>query len=357
MSFRTRRVIFITPFYMIFQFFLLKYIFLLFGGAEDVWLIAGAVLIGLMHCVPMFFEAKKSTFIGRLLSTADGVWMWASVMFLIDIVIIYLACMFVTLPFWAIVALILAVPILGAYNFYKAHKLVVNEKTLLFDDLYEDINIVHLSDVHFGSVRHKKIIELVAGKLKELEGTCEIAIISGDLADGSSVVEEDDFLAFKDVNMLILFTPGNHDFYPGIDNVIRACENAGIIVLDNDGFEFGNLNIYGLTYSFDEIDMPGEDDLKDSLNPDSINIINYHVPYYWDEFSKLGFDIQLSGHTHGGQFYPVVWFSNRLFGFNMGLFKNKLGKYLHVTTGVGSMDTPMRWGTDSELVILKLRKS
>lgn len=96
---------------------------------------------------------------------------------------------------------------------------------------------------------------------------------------------------------------------------------------------------------------------ESSINHNLVNIINYHVPYYWDNFSKLGFDIQLSGHTHGGQFYPVVWFSNKLFEYNMGLFKNNLGKYLHVTTGVGSMDTPMRWGTDSELVILKLRKS
>ena len=46
-----------------------------------------------------------------------------------------------------------------------------------------------------------------------------------------------------------------------------------------------------------------------------------------------------------------------LFEFNMGLFNDDFGNYLHVTTGVGSMDTPMRWGTDSELVILKLRKS
>ena len=46
-----------------------------------------------------------------------------------------------------------------------------------------------------------------------------------------------------------------------------------------------------------------------------------------------------------------------MFEYNMGLFKYNLGKYLHVTTGVGSMDTPMRWGTDSELVVLKLRKN
>ncbi len=355
MSFRTRRVLFMTPFYMIFQFFLLKYLFLLFVGVDDVYLIVISVLIGLLHCVPMFFEAKKSTFIGRFLTTIDGVWMWASLMFVIDIIVTYTIGMFIALPLEAILGLVLIVPVLGIYNFYKAHKLVVNEETLILDNLHRDVNIAHLSDVHFGSVRHKKIIKLIASKLKEVEDTCELAVISGDLADGSSIVEEDDFLEFRDVNMPIIFTPGNHDFYPGIDNVIKACENAGVIVLDNERKEFGDLNIYGLSFTLEDRDIPKID--ENCLNPNSVNIINYHVPYYWDEFSNLGFDIQLSGHTHGGQFYPAIWFANKLFRYNMGLFKNNLGKYLHVTTGVGSMDTPMRWGTDSEIVILKLRKS
>ena len=70
----------------------------------------------------------------------------------------------------------------------------------------------------------------------------------------------------------------------------------------------------------------------------------------------MGFDVQLSGHTHGGQFYPAVWFAELMFKYNMGLFKNDLDRYLHVTTGVGSMDVPMRWGTNSEISILRLKK-
>lgn len=355
MSFRTRRVIFITPFYMLFEFFLLKYIFMLFHPLDDLTILALAVLVGLLHLVPMFFEAKKSTVIGRFLSTADGVWMWASVIFLIDILIIYLLSIFVQLPTEVNVCLLAIVPLLGIYNYYKAHKLVVNEKTLKLDNLTRDINVVHLSDVHFGSVRHKKLVRQVADKLKELEDVCEIAIISGDLTDGSSVVEEDDLMAFGEVNMPVVFTPGNHDFYPGIEKVFKACRKAGIIVLDNESMEFECLNIFGLTFSFDDRDTPKIDEslVKDGF----VNIINYHVPYYWKEFSSMGFDIQLSGHTHGGQFYPAVNFANRMFEYNMGLFKDTSGHYLHVTTGVGSMDTPMRWGTDSELVILKLKKN
>lgn len=355
MSFRTLRVLFTAPFYALFQFFLLKYVFLLIADVGDVELIVASVLLGLLRCIPMFFEEKKSTVFGRFLQTIDGIWMWASVMLFIDIVIIYIVGCFVNIPKLIIYCLLGIVPILGVYNYYKAHKLVVNEETLKFNNLARDINIVHLSDVHFGSVRHKEIIAQIANKLKELENSCQLAIISGDLADGSSIVEPHDFDALKEVKMPIIFTPGNHDFYMGIENVVEACKNAGIIVLDNAGYQFENLNIYGLTYSFDDISVP-TNEIKNNLNPDLINIINYHVPYRWDEFSSLGFDVQLSGHTHGGQFYPVVNIANIMFKYNMGLFKNDSGRYIHVTTGVGSMDTPMRWGTDSELVILKLRK-
>ena len=323
---------------------------------NEIYLLVLAILIGLLHLMPMFIEAKKSNSITRLLSTIDGVWMWASVMFLIDIVVIYIVGHFIDIPQQIILVALAIVPILGIYNYYKAHKLVVNEKVLEFDDLEKEISIVHMSDIHFGSVRHKQIIEQIALKLNDLEDTCDLAIISGDLADGSSIVLKSDFDYFKQVHMPIIFTPGNHDFYPGIDNVIDASKNAGLIVLDNDNYEYGDLNIYGLTYSFGDIEIPTSEEIKEKMNPNKVNIINYHVPYKWDEFSRLGFDIQLSGHTHGGQFYPVVWFANMMFKYNKGLFKNSSNQYIHVTTGVGSMDTPMRWGTDSEMVILKLKK-
>ena len=356
MSFRTRRVIFSTPFYMLFEFFLLKYIFLLIGGLNDFYLLILTIIIGLIRLIPVFVEARKSNVITRFLSTVDGIWMWFSVMFFIDIVIIYVTGQFIRIPQEIIWVLLAIVPILAIYNYHKAHKLVVNEKTLEFDDLDHEINVVQLSDVHFGSVRHKQIIKQISDKLKELESTCDIAIISGDLTDGSSIVLEDDLDYFRKVDMPIVFTPGNHDFYMGISNVIKACKHAGIIVLDNDNYEYENLNIYGLTYSFEDIETPAPEEIKEKINPDKINIINYHVPYEWEKFSKLGFDIQLSGHTHGGQFYPVVWIAEIMFKYNMGLFKTDSNKYIHTTTGVGSMDTPMRWGTDSELVILKLRK-
>ena len=188
MSFRTRRVLMSTPLIAIFEFFLMKYLFLLFGGLNDLYLF----------------------------------WIWMSLFFFFDILFIYIIGAFVKLPFYLIVVLLLLVPIITIYSYWHAHRIIVHEKTIELDKIKQDINIVHLSDVHFGAIRHKKIILDLRDKLNELSSTCDLAIISGDLADGSCVVEEDDFLPLKDVNIPIVFTAGNHDFYPGIENVYKA---------------------------------------------------------------------------------------------------------------------------------------
>jgi len=300
----------------------------------------------------LIFESKKSRGITRFLTVIDGIWMWASLMFLMDIVFIYIVARFIALPFEVILILLMIVSVLGIYNYWKSHNLVVHEKTIQLANLERDISIAHLSDIHFGSLRHRKIIRDIADRLNDID--CDLAIISGDLADGTSVVEPDDFMAFRNVGMPVVFTPGNHDFYMGIDDVIAACRKAGIIVLDNQSMEFGCLNIHGITFNFDD---KGKPELDESLiKRDLTNVLIYHVPYYWEEFSEMGFDVQLSGHTHGGQFYPAVWFGNLIFKYNKGLFKNDLGRYLHVTTGIGATATPMRWGTDSEIVVLRLKR-
>ena len=347
-----------TPLYALFEFYLLKYFFMLFGEVDDIYILAIIILFMLLNTVPMLFEEKKSRFITRTLSEISGLCIWFSLFVFFDLLIIYGLGSHIEVPMWFIVLSLAIILLIGIYNYYHAHKLVVNECQIYLDTLNEEVNIVHLSDVHFGSIRHDEIILDLRDKLIGLSSNCDIAIISGDLADGSCLVEENDFLPLKEVDMPIVFTPGNHDYYPGIDNVIRACRNAGIIVLDNESMEFKGLNIFGLTFSFGNIEMPSADDMISTIKEDGANIVIYHVPRSWNELSELGFDIQLSGHTHGGQFYPVVWIGD-LFLKNKGLFKKKIDgkdRYLHVTTGVGTMDYPMRWGTDSELVVLKLRK-
>ena len=91
-------------------------------------------------------------------------------------------------------------PLFGLYNYHHAHQIKVKERTLKFENLKEDVNIVHLTDIHFGSLMHAESMKNLAEELKKLEGVCDLAIISGDLADGSCIIEEDSFMPLSDVD-------------------------------------------------------------------------------------------------------------------------------------------------------------
>ena len=77
----------------------------------------------------------------------------------------------------------------------------------------------------------------------------------GDIADGSCIVEEDDFMALSEVKTPIVFTSGNHDYYPGIDNVHRALKKQGYIYLKMILYNIW-IYIYGLSYSFGDVEYP-----------------------------------------------------------------------------------------------------
>ena len=154
MNFTSKRALLMAPFYMLFEFFLLKYIFLLVGGIDEAYILILTLFIGLIHFMPLIFESKKSRGITRFLTVIDGIWMWASLMFLMDIVFIYIVARFIALPFEVILILLMIVPVLGIYNYWNGHTLVVHEKTIELANLEKDISIAHLSDIHFGSLRH-----------------------------------------------------------------------------------------------------------------------------------------------------------------------------------------------------------
>jgi predicted MPP superfamily phosphohydrolase len=258
--------------------------------------------------------------------------------------------------FYSIVYIIV-VPLIAIYGYFKANKIKVVEHELYFNDLKEDISLVHFSDVHIGSIRGEKLLKNIAETVNSL--CADVAVISGDLADGSTPIVVDDFIPLKDIKIPVIFTPGNHDHYPGLANVIKAAEKADLKVLLNEKIEFKGVSIYGfLIHSRLKPGVSIENSVDFlNMNYEEFNIVVNHYPTNWDEFREMGVDIQLSGHTHGGQFYPVTFLIKSMFKYVRGVYKEKEeNKYLIVSDGVGTYQAPIRWGTNSEIVLLKLKK-
>ena len=92
---------------MLFEFFLLKYFFLLFGGVKDVYLFIATLLLGGLQCIPMIFGEKKSTAAGRFCTEIFGIWQWAMLMILIDLIVIYAIKQFIDISLFAVIFMLI----------------------------------------------------------------------------------------------------------------------------------------------------------------------------------------------------------------------------------------------------------
>jgi len=328
----------------------------LFMDVDFYLLFSIAILLSLMKNVSSFYEKRKTRRITRYLTEFSNFLLWFCLMYLILSIPTYLILLIVEIPIsYLIIIYITIIPIISIYGYIKANRIKINEHELFIKNLKEEVNIIHFSDVHIGSIRGKKLLKNIVDKINSSDA--DVCILSGDLADGSTPIEIDDFSPLADSKVPIIFTPGNHDYYPGLENVIKAAKKANMKVLFNDKIEFKGLFIYGFFVS--SILKPGvtiENSYDFSIiKPEDVNIVINHFPVFWKEFKEIGVDIQLSGHTHGGQFYPIKYLIILMFKYVRGVFKED-DSYLVVTDGVGTYQAPIRWGTDAEILLLRLKR-
>ncbi|MCQ2964463.1 MAG: hypothetical protein MJ203_02735 [archaeon] len=167
MNFQKNRMLLGIPFFVIINFFILKYTILLFREEFNEWyLLILAIFLGILHILPIIYESDKSTVLGRFVAKTMGVWTWILMFLTMDVVAIYILDYVFTIPKWIMCLILAIVPILTIYNYYHAHDLKINEQIIELNNLKEEMDIVHFSDVHFGSIRHREIIEKVAKGLK-----------------------------------------------------------------------------------------------------------------------------------------------------------------------------------------------
>ncbi|MCF0225824.1 MAG: metallophosphoesterase [Methanobrevibacter sp.] len=300
----------------------------------------------------IYVEFINSNVITRFIVEVLDSLIWFGLMFLLLSILLVILHLFIVTPIILRRILIILIILLFIYGYYNSHNPRITERTLYLNNLDEEIDIIHLSDIHIGSVRREGLLKKISKKINSINP--DIVLISGDLVDGSNEIKPNTFEELGKIKAPVIFNPGNHDYYFGFECVIKACENAGITVLDNQQMKFKGLNIYGISYSFISEKMEFED-LDFKINKNENNLLIFHIPSNWDEFIELGFNIMLSGHTHGGQFYPAKVWVKLVYPKLRGLFE-KEGNYLNISDGVGTMGPPIRIGTKAEIGLLKLRK-
>ncbi|MDP1611034.1 MAG: metallophosphoesterase [Sulfuritalea sp.] len=264
---------------------------------------------------------------------------------------------------WAVPSIAVAVTAIGLFNARRRPQVV--EVDVPLRDLpaaLHGFTITQISDVHVGPTIKRGFLERIVDQVNRLES--DLIAITGDLVDGSVAELAPHVAPLTRLRARhgSFFVSGNHEYYSGAGAWMKELSRLGLIVLQNQHVVLHHqgqpLVLAGVTdYSAHHFDERQRSDPMAALAgapPDAaLKILLAHQPRSALAAEAAGFHLQLSGHTHGGQFLPWNFFVRLQQPFTAGLHRlNDL--WVYTSRGTGYWGPPKRLGAPAEITRLRL---
>jgi predicted MPP superfamily phosphohydrolase len=222
--------------------------------------------------------------------------------------------------------------------------------------------IVQISDVHIGPILGRRFAADLVARIEALGP--DLIAVTGDLVDGPVAKLTDEVAPFGGLRARdgVWFVTGNHDHYSGAEAWVERLRALGLRVLRNEhvtlGEGEGRFDLAGVEDHHARLvsegwaeDLPAALDGRDASRP---VVLLAHDPSTFKQASRLGVDLQLSGHTHGGQIWPFSLLVRLAVPFLAGLYERGDSK-LYVSRGTGFWGPPMRLLAPAEVTEIVLR--
>ena len=244
------------------------------------------------------------------------------------------------------------------YGYFDAQNVRVKHLEIGTDQVLPEngkLRIVQISDVHVGIIIRNSRLTPILESIREAKP--DMLVSTGDLLDG----ELDNIM--QDAGRFAAIRPrfgkfavlGNHEYYAGLRRSIEFTEAAGFQLLRDDVVHAAGITIFG------EDDVTGRKFGKTekseafqkalSQKQEGFILLLKHQPFI-DQ--NAHFNLQLSGHTHGGQIFPFKLIVSLLFPKNYGLFELAKDKLLYVSRGTGTWGPPVRIFAPPEITVIDI---
>jgi predicted MPP superfamily phosphohydrolase len=250
-----------------------------------------------------------------------------------------------------------------AYGYWRVHQIRIIPVRLKCEKLGRSFpyRIVHLSDLHIGAAINEKHIREMVRKVNLCHP--DLIVITGDILNHGGTYEVQDqekvesILKEMRAGDGVYGVLGNHDTETPDPNIYRFFSKCGIQMIDNRAVENDTVSLVGRTGIIVSGGRVSLDSLMKSVNRDKPVIVFDHDPKGIQEAAKCGADLVLCGHTHAGQFFPCTVFTHIIYGKSGSHGVGQLGKTVSVVSaGTGYFQTPVRIGTDNEIICIDLEK-
>jgi predicted MPP superfamily phosphohydrolase len=218
-----------------------------------------------------------------------------------------------------------------------------------------ELRITQITDLHLGLHTGNHRLQQVIDRVNELH--CDVLISTGDLIDSPmpAVQGMADALAVVNPPLGKYAILGNHEFYAGLGTALPFHQAAGFHLLREEAVELvPGVRLAGVDYPGGQQCLPDEGRaLHERVDGDFTLLMKHQPRVNRDSLGK--FDLQISGHTHGGQIFPFQLFTWMVYGRVSGMYDLPEGAKLFVSTGAGTWGPHLRVGAQPEVVVYVLR--
>ncbi len=223
------------------------------------------------------------------------------------------------------------------------------------------LNVVAVSDIHLGTIMESRRLETIVARINALEP--EIVLLPGDIVDESvSIAEEERMIsALRSIKapLGVFSVPGNHEYYGGFAKNMEYLARGGVRVLQDEAVTVGGAFVLAgrkdpTALRFGEERKALPEILAGAGIDRALPVILLdHQPIRLKEAEDAGVDLQLSGHTHAGQLFPLNLINKKIYEQYWGYLRKGRTQY-YVSCGVGTWGPPVRTGSVPEIVRVRV---
>lgn len=272
----------------------------------------------------------------------------------------------INIPFYLSYIIFTLSLVLASIGYIQARFIKVVDYTIKSEKVPDSLvgkKAILVADTHFGRINHKGFSDKVVNKIISLNP--DFVLHGGDFYDGPKndtkpITESWTRLAEK---FPVFMAPGNHEEYGDYRGFLKSIADAGVNTLEDQKISFGDIEIVGVKYR----ENRGENNtanlalvdnaLKNlNLDPKKFTILINHAPTALKVANDYNIDLQVSGHTHRGQFWPLNYIVESIYKeytYGLNLYQDL---QVLTTSGVGTASVPSRLFNTPELVRITFTK-
>ncbi|MBI5473233.1 MAG: metallophosphoesterase [Ignavibacteriae bacterium] len=223
----------------------------------------------------------------------------------------------------------------------------------------KSLTVVAVSDIHLGTIIRKGRLQRIVDLINSLHA--DLVLLPGDIVDEDigPVIKQDLGGTLRNIQarLGVFATTGNHEYIGGVEPSCKYLNEHGIRLLRDEAITLADSIVLvgreDVSYNRTAHRRKSLDELLHGIDRTLPIILLDHQPFRLHEAEEHGVDLQLSGHTHHGQIWPLSLLTRKIFEVSWG-YKRKGHTHIYVSCGVGSWGPPVRIGSTPEIMNIRL---